>query len=86
MVTMYDAEHVEIIMMKHPEYFTPKYIKTTIPVAGPFGMEYREGEEVKTSIAEYILNTANATKIKYGNQRAINYINRIMKTGPGKIN
>jgi hypothetical protein len=79
-MTFFDAEMVEIIMKKRPEYFTSEERKGIEYENGPFG-QIPHVTVVMGSKAEDVLYTANATMIKYGRQKAIDYINHVMKKG-----
>lgn len=77
----YDSEMVLTIMTNHPEYFGEKEVPTYEYINGRFGQEKVQTGTMKSSKAMDILDTAHAIEIKYGRERAISYINTVMKKG-----
>ena len=70
----YDADLFAKLYEVFPDSFTITKTTTTRPIVnGRFGQEYGDAETTTSNLAECILSTAQAIKLKYGD-RAIKYI------------
>ena len=73
---MFDSELFCKLWEVFPDSFSITKQSTTIPIInGRFGQELGEPETVTINLADCILSTAQAIKLKYGD-RAIKYLER----------